>query len=295
MHSTGAPQGPARPADPRAHWFALSQDQREMAYDNNAAAADSARLIDERNARSAVYRDAHNATLDIPYGDAERMAFDLYPAARAEAPCLVFIHGGYWQRNSREMFACFAEGPAAAGWSVALPGYTLAPQKTLTGIVSEIGRALDWLAINGATYGIAGPIILAGWSAGAHLTVLHLDHPSVVAGLAISGIYELAPLRQTQFNAALQLTEEETRKLSPLHLPISSKPLAIAYGTDELATLVLDSCDLFAQRQATGAPGWLLPIEGANHFSILAELQKPAGALVTAAARLLETATPATP
>ena len=29
----------------------------------------------------------------------------------------------------REDFACFAEGILAQGWSVALPGYTLAPER----------------------------------------------------------------------------------------------------------------------------------------------------------------------
>ena len=29
----------------------------------------------------------------------------LFPATDPKAPCLVFIHGGYWQRNSKEQFA----------------------------------------------------------------------------------------------------------------------------------------------------------------------------------------------
>ena len=52
---------------------------------------------------------------------------DLYPANDPKAPCFVHIHGGYWQRNSKEVFAFLAEGPLARGWSAALPGYTLAP------------------------------------------------------------------------------------------------------------------------------------------------------------------------
>jgi acetyl esterase/lipase len=52
-------------------------------------------------------------TLDIPYGPLTRIEF--YPARRKSAPCLVFIHGGYWQRNSREAFAMLVEGMAAHG------------------------------------------------------------------------------------------------------------------------------------------------------------------------------------
>ena len=103
-------------------WSTLSQAERDAAYNNNLAVADSAALIERRNAASAAFRAAHPEKLDVPYGPAPRQRFDLFPAARLAAPCLVFIHGGYWQRNSREDFACYAEGILAHGWSAALPG-----------------------------------------------------------------------------------------------------------------------------------------------------------------------------
>ena len=55
---------------------------------------------------------------------------DLYPASDPKAPCFVHIHGGYWQRGSKEIFACLSEGPLARGWSAALCGCTLAPEVT---------------------------------------------------------------------------------------------------------------------------------------------------------------------
>ena len=145
MAASSLNEGFALPADPRDNWASLDLAARDAAYNNNAAAADSAKWIEKRNNDSAAYRSAHPRGLDIAYAAAERTAFDLYPAADPAAPCLVFIHGGYWQRNSREVFACFAQGLAAAGWSVAIPGYTLAPQANIGGIVAEIGQALDWL------------------------------------------------------------------------------------------------------------------------------------------------------
>ncbi len=150
-----------------------------------------------RAAASEAFRSAHAEHLDLRYGKRERNLWDLFPAKDPKAPCLVFIHGGYWQRNSKEQFANLIGGPYAHGWAAALPGYTLAPDATMTDIVAEIRVALDWLVEHGAAHGIAGPIVLSGWSAGGHLTAMCLDHPSVVAGLAISGIFELGPLRDT--------------------------------------------------------------------------------------------------
>ena len=274
--------------DPRERWSLLDQAERSAAYDNNAAVPDSPGWIERRNRDSAAYREAHRAKLDLAYADiSERTAFDLYPSADKKAPCLIFVHGGYWQRNSRELFACIAEGPAASGWSVAIPGYSLAPQASLTEIVAEIGQAIDWLTARGGEYGIDGPLVIAGWSAGGQLTALHLGHHNIVAGLAISGVYELAPIRDTHLNPALKLTDREIETLSPLRLDPVHKPLTIAYGSRELPALVHDSRKLFARRKAAGAPGSLLPIAGADHFSILAELQKPDGALVKAANALL--------
>jgi acetyl esterase/lipase len=269
-------------------WATMSQAARDAAYNNNLAVANGAELIERRNAASAVFRKAHPADLDAPYGPAPRQRWDLFAANNASAPCLVFIHGGYWQRNTREDFAAFAEGIMTHGWSAAMVGYSLAPDVPLTAIVGEISQALDWLGQNGAKHGLAaGPIVVSGWSAGGHLTAMALSHPRVTAGLAISGVYELAPIRETYLNEKLRLTDEEIATLSPLRLPVVQKPMAIAYGTSELPALVTDSRDLHARRQAAGAPGALLPIAGADHFSILEELRRPDGALVRAARALV--------
>ncbi len=273
---------------PQQIWASLGEVERNAAYDNLGAVANSAALVDARNAASAAYRHAHPGGLDIPYAPGARTAFDLYPAPDPHAPCLVFIHGGYWLRNSRELFAACAEGLALAGWSIAMPGYTLAPQASLTTIVQEIGQALDWLADRGPAQGIAGRVVLAGWSAGAQLAALHLGHRLVAAGLAISGVYDLAPLRDTALNDALKLSDEEVAALSPSRLPPTPKPLAIAYGTRELPALVRDSRQLHALRSAAHAPGPLLPIAGADHFTILDELSRPGGQLIRAAQGLIE-------
>ena len=257
----------------------MSCAERHAAYNNGGAVNDSAALNAAREAASAAFRAAHPEHLDLRYGPRERNTWDLFPASDPKARCLVFIHGGYWQRNSKEQFANLIGGPYARGWAAALPGYTLAPDATMTDIVGEIRASLDWLAEHGPPHGIAGPIVLSGWSAGGHLTAMCLDHPGVVAGLAISGLFELGPIRDTYLNERLRLTDAEIASLSPLRLPAVQKPLAIAYGTAELPPLVSDSRDLHALRAAVHAPGVLIPVAGANHFTIVHELRDAEGLL----------------
>ena len=276
-------------ADPRFKWSGLSQAEKDAAYNNNNAVKESAALIEERNMLSARSRAAPTAKLDIPYAAKDRTKIDLYPAAKVNAPCFVFIHGGYWQRNSRDLFAMLADGFAAHGWSVAIPGYTLAPEASLTEIVDEIRLFLDWLQTAGPSHGIAGPVVVSGWSAGGHLAALALDHPVVTAGLAISGVYDLGPIRDTYLNTALHLSDDEVSRLSPLKLPAVQKRLAIAYGAEELPALVWDSRYLAELRREANASTSLHAVEGANHFSILNELRLPHGKLVKIALDLVQT------
>ena len=258
-------------------WGSLTQAQRDARYNNSAAVANSAAFMDELRAASAARRSGPGARLDQPYGPLDRNKVDFFPAADPASPCLFFIHGGYWQRNGREGFTVLGDGVRAHGWSVAVPGYTLTPDATMTAIVAEMRAALDWLRRE-----VRGPIIVSGWSAGGHLTAMVLGHPAVHAGLAISGIFELGPVRDTYLNEKARITDEEIETLSPLRHPAGPKPLAIAYGTAELPPLVSDSRALHYHRSAAHAPGPLIPVAGKDHFSIVTNLRDPQGVLTRA-------------
>ena len=261
------------------NWGMMTKAERDAAYNNTDAVKNSAELNAARIAASEAFRKAHPGHLDLRYGPKERNVWDLFPAKDANAPCLVFIHGGYWQRNSKHQFANLIAGPHARGWSAALPGYTLAPDASLTEIVAEINAALDWLAANGSAHGIAGKVVLSGWSAGGHLTAMCLGHPRVSAGLAISGVFELGPIRDTYLNEKLKLSDREIESLSPLRLPDIAKPMTITYGTAELPPLVHDSRHLHGKRSEAHAPGALVPVAGADHFTITHELRDADGIL----------------
>ena len=268
-------------------WAFMTRQERDLAYNNTAATPNAAAIQTARAAASALFRAAHPTRLDIAYAPGERTKWDLFPAAEPTSPCLVFIHGGYWQRGSRDVVSVLAEGVRPLGWSAAFPGYDLTPNATLAQIVDQIHAALDWLMKRGPDFGVAGPIVVAGHSAGGHLAAMALSHPAVSAGLAISGVFELGPLRDVELNDNLRLTDDEVSNLSPLRLPVVNKPMGIAYGTDELPALIEDSRQLHARRANAHAPGPLIPVVGAHHFNILDELQKPDGLLTRAALDLL--------
>ncbi len=257
-------------------WMTMSLEARNLAFNNMAHAGPE--FVQKKNtvwlAASKALRTQRSQHLDLPYATKERTKWDLYPAADPNAPCFVFIHGGYWQRGSKEISACVVEGALANGWSAALPGYTLAPEASLTQITQELRTALDWFGANASGHGIKGPVILSGWSAGGHLTAYLLNHPIVTAGLAISGVYDLAPLRDSpHVNDKVRLTEVEIETLSPMRLPGVDKPLSIAYGSGELPGMIASSRDFHAARAHAHLAGDLIPIAHTNHFTILDELR----------------------
>ncbi len=105
----------------------------------------------------------------------------------------------------------------------------------------------------------------------------------MAAGLAISGVFELAPLRDSpHVNDKVKLTEVEIQTLSPMRLPGVNKPLSIAYGTGELPAMIGSSRDFHAYRAGSHLPGQLIPVIKANHFTILDELRQPNGGLTRA-------------
>jgi arylformamidase len=271
-----------------ADWRRMTRAELDAAYDNTRAVADSGERRDAWIERSHRLRARFADSLDLAYGPRPRNRLDLFRCGAAKAPLFAFIHGGYWQRNSKETFACVAEGPLSKGMDFAAIGYTLAPEATLSGIVAEIDAAVRWLRREGPRRGVAqGRLVVSGWSAGGHLTAMTLAMDEVDAGLAISGIYDVEPCRLSYLNEKLQLTPEEATATSPLlHLPKRSAPVVLAYGTAELPELQRQSVDYHEARLAAGLPSRLLALAGLNHFSIMDELEAGDGALTTAALEL---------
>jgi arylformamidase len=270
-------------------WRGMSQQDLDRGLNNGAAVAGSGDIVAGWDRRSAEMRARHSDHLDLRYGPRERNRID-FLKAREKAPTLVFIHGGYWQMRAKEAFTLFAEGPIAHGINVALIGYTLAPEATLKEIVAEINRGLDFLAEQlPALGGDASRIAVSGWSAGGHLTAMALSHPRVKGGVAISGIYDLEPIRHSYLNEKLRLDEAMSRRNSPiLQAGGPIKPLALTAGSGELPLLRRQTADFAAHRTKYGLPVSYEEIPGADHFTIMDQMLRPEGRVTLMIRQLFE-------
>ena len=270
-------------------------------YNNRAMVPDHGAIIEKWLAESAAVRRRLDVRLDLAYGPGARERLDLFPAGGDGAPIFAFIHGGYWQMMDKSALSCLAEPFVAAGLNYAAIGYPLAPAAGLDEISTCVRAALLWLWRNAADFG-GDPdrIFVSGHSAGGHLTAMAMTAdwaalgrdsggaPAdlVKGGCAISGLYDLEPIRLTYLNEALGMDAEVARRNSPVHnLASAGGRLIITVGDDESDEFHRQQADFVAAWRGKGLPCEVIGQPGLNHFSVLNELAAPESALHKAVIR----------
>ena len=266
----------------------------DVAYNNTAAVGIPKRdqYVAGWSARSDAIRKARGGKIDLRYGGEPRQRLDFFACGTRGAPTLAYIHGGYWQLNDKEPYAFFGETLLPAGFNLALLEYTLAPAARMDQIVAEVRAAVAWVIDHADELG-GDPrrVFVAGHSAGGHLTAAAMSDVRVAGGLAISGIYDLEPVRLNYLNDKLGLDADEAARNSPiLHLPSGAAPLVVSVGLDELPELIRQSEEYWAAWHGKGLPGQYVPLPGHEHFSILEELAQPSGRLLAALKTLAQRA-----
>ena len=214
------------------------------------------------------------ARLDLAYGPGARNRLDLFLPEKSPQGLAVFLHGGYWMALSKDDWSHLAGGALAAGWAVAIPSYTLAPDARLARMTEEIAEA-----IGHAAGLVAGPIRLAGHSAGGHLVsrmamegspLSPALRPRIAHVLSVSGLHDLRPLRATAMNATLKIDADEARRESPaLGDPAPGTRLTAWVGTAERPEFIRQT-DLIAN--AWALPGIAVRAHhdpGRHHFDVV--------------------------
>lgn len=268
-------------------------------YNNRARIADHAQVFERWAKASALARDQSTCGIEVAYGDGPAQTLDVFPSPRANAPVLVFIHGGYWRSLDKRDHSFVAPALTAAGAMVVVPNYALCPAVGIEAIALQMVQALAWTHRHAAHYGgNPGHIVVAGHSAGGHLAAMLLscrwsdvapDLPArlVRAALSISGLFELEPLRRTPFlQADLRLTRASAERLSPAHFPPPRGEMFAVVAADESEEFLRQNA-LIRSRWGERAVPVCETLPGVNHLTILHQLADPAARLHGLALRLL--------
>jgi arylformamidase len=256
----------------------------DLQYNNRARIPEHPQIFERWQKASATARGGLAGELDLGYGDLPGETVDVFPAAKAHAPILVFIHGGYWRSLDKSDVSFVAPTFVNAGATVVLPNYALCPAVGIETIALQMVAALAWVWRNaGGFNGDRERIVVAGHSAGGHLAAMLLccDWPAVapdlparlVAGAhSISGLFDLEPLRHTPFlKDDLQLTAASARRLSPALFPAPAAPLYATVGGDESEEFVRQN-ELIRRAWGPDAVPVCESVPGRNHLDILHDL-----------------------
>ena len=268
-------------------------------YNNRARVPDHPAVLARWAANSADVRAAYPQHLDLRYGNGPNESLDLFGAAAPAAPVLVFIHGGWWRSLDKADHAFIVPAFMAAGAMVVVPNYALCPAVTIEQIALQMVAALAWTWRNAERFGgDPGRIVVAGHSAGGHLAAMLLccRWPQVAADLprglvtramAISGVFDLEPLRRTSFlQPDLRLTPSAVRRLSPVGFPTADGVLHALAGGDESEEFQRQR-SMIRGRWGERAVPVCEALPGANHFTVLDSLARPGGRLHRLALALL--------
>lgn len=185
---------------------------------------------------------------------------------------VVFVHGGGWTFYRAENYSFVAETALAARAAFFNVEYRKMPAWRLAELVADTVAALE-IASSGAER-----VVLVGHSAGAHLAVeaaLRSASPPA-AVVALSGVYDLDPLRYSFVQEAVAFTEEEVAAFSPLRRVGELRcPLHLLVGDDETVEYRRQSVRMFERAEAAAVDATLTFVPRRHHASLVADLAEP--------------------
>ncbi|BDV31798.1 alpha/beta hydrolase [Microbacterium terricola] len=217
------------------------------------------------------------------------LSLDLRTPDVADAPVVVFLHGGGWLRGSRRVFtpgiddAHSFDRIVAAGFAIASCEYRLSGEALFPAQLDDVGAAIDWLQAHGSAYGLdASRLVLWGVSAGATLAAL-----TALRGRRVSGVVDwfgptdLFAMAEHDMGDAPSETREArwiggpaaerpeiARAASPLHqVGAHLPPVHISHGTaDEHVPFAQSEALAEALRAAGADEVEFHPVPGGRHF-----------------------------
>lgn len=242
----------------------------------------------------------HTKTSDILYAvvDGHELKLDLYmPKDAATPPLLVWVHGGRWQRRSKE--DVYTTALVEDGFAMASIDFRLSEDAPFPAQIHDIKAAIRFLRANAAIYGYdATRIGIHGRSSGGHLTALvgvtnrheelegevgdHLDQSSdvqvVVSYFGASnlasileqstpyGVSMRAPALQLLLGGPLEEKVELARLASPVsHVDATDPPLLLLHGDQDPQMPISQSHELHSAYKEHSLPVHFEVIHGAEH------------------------------
>jgi arylformamidase len=301
---SSAQRCPAEPA-PRVKgplvWLDMDQKDLDDAYDQSVYAF-NARTIEERRGFNNEIAQARLPKPErVAYGPTEIEKLDIYRSKRANAPILVFIHGGGWRNGRSSQFTLYAEPYVKAGAHFVVLDFTNVRDTNgdIFPMVDQIRRAVAWVYRNAASFGgNPNEIYTISRSSGSHLNGClvitewekqGLPRDIIKGAVMGSGMYDLKPVRLSIRGSYVKFTDAMEQELSAMrYLDRIHTPIVLAHGTLETPEFQRQSRDFAAALKAAGKPVTLIVAKGYNHYEVGETIGHPYAVLGRAAMQMMK-------
>ncbi len=282
-------------------WMDMDQQDIDEAYDNNVYAFNSKNLGERRVYNNQIVRNILDKPQRVAYGPAEIEKLDIYKTKRANAPVLIFIHGGSWRGGRAEQFAVYAEPYVKAGAHFVVLDFTNVRETggDIFPMVDQCRRAVAWVYRNAASFG-GNPDALhtISRSSGSHLAscVLitewekqGLPRDLIKGAVLGSGMYDLKPVRLSKRSRFVKFTDAMEQELSAMrHIGRVNTPVVVAHGTLETPEFQRQARDFVTALTAAGKPATLISARGYNHYEVGETIGHPYAVLGRAALDMMK-------
>ena len=247
-------------------------------YNSRGTVADFASYLQRYAQLTRAAKASLPCSQNLSYGDQGIERLDVYPAPKADAPVLVFLHGGDWRSLSKEDSGFAAPAFVAAGACFVVPDFTLLPDTRIEAMGAQLARMLTWVWRHITAYGgNPAQIFIAGHSSGANLVGQLLttdwqnmaDIPAdiIKGAVFISGLGDLEPVRLSFRNENLGLDRAAVIEASLLHRrPTAACPLLVAVGAGETDDYKRQSREVAAYWRAQGSRAEFFELANRHHF-----------------------------
>lgn len=265
----------------------FTRAQLDAEYNNRTRVPEHEQLYAGWAQLSAAMTKQYPSKLDVSYDDESGEKLDIFvPKGEGPFPIMVFFHGGYWMSRSKNDVRFAGKGLLDAGAIFISVDYTLIPEVEMDELLRQCRAAVTWTIVNAERFkGDPERVFVGGNSAGGHITGMMTAHNwlkerlpmnALKGGCALSGLFELEPMRHCYLNDTLELTMMDAFSFSPrlLRTP-RDRPLVVAVGADESSEFIRQSkefCDTWSREDADVR---YMEVPGANHFTILNHFADP--------------------
>jgi arylformamidase len=294
------PTPPARVRGPLV-WMEMDQQDLDEAYDNDVYAFNGKNVLERQGRNNEIALAVIGKPVRVAYGSAEIERLDIYKCKRANAPTMIFIHGGSWRSGRSAQFAMYAEPFVKAGANFIAVDFASVGETDgdLFPLVEQCRRAVAWVYQNAASFdGNPNALYLCSRSSGSHLAscvlITEWEKQSlprnILKGAVLgSGMYELRPVRLSLRSKFVKFTDAMEQELSAArHVERIHTPVVLAVGSLETPEFQRQARDFAEALAAAGKRVQLIVANGYNHYEVGETIGNPYAVLGRAAMDMMQ-------